>query len=171
MSEQKGSCKVKKIIELLKIAIQEENKSKLTNWNRYQWSIRVIVQTHSWPARRSFGTRHALIKENVIKLKRRVSRELIAERRARLPVRSSPIKDNLNPNYARYLLSKRVSPTEQLQTNLPCNTCARCLSVAYFKQARQALFYFFRLPLAISTTENFDPTELIARIHFLNHFD
>ena len=48
MSEQKGVCKVKKIIKLLKIAIQEENKSKLTNWNRYQWSIRVIVQIHSW---------------------------------------------------------------------------------------------------------------------------
>ena len=49
MSEQKGVCKVKKIIKLLKIAIQEENKSKITNWNRYQWSIRVIVQIHSWP--------------------------------------------------------------------------------------------------------------------------
>ena len=49
MSEQKGVCKVKKIIKLLKIAIQEENKSKLTNWNRYQWSIRVIVQIHSGP--------------------------------------------------------------------------------------------------------------------------
>ena len=49
MSEQKGVCKVKKIIKLLKIAIQEENKSKITNWNRYQWSIRVIVQIHPWP--------------------------------------------------------------------------------------------------------------------------